>query len=177
VRNAAFLGAGFLLVLVQAILPNLVLGPLGIGDAWNPSLLLPLVVFLGVHEHSMLRGAGLAFVLGHVLDLLGAEPIWLFTFVYVSIWWLARLAGVRLTAQTVLPRMLLGFAFALVEGGLVLVLLVVFGSDTQRPMEIAQVLPPRALATALFAPLVFRLAQRLHQGSVPARGATEAVRA
>ncbi len=175
-RNAAFLGAGCLLILLQAILPNLLLGPLGIGDAWNPSLLLPLVVFLGVHEHSMLRGAGLAFLLGHALDLLAAEPIWLFTFVYVSIWWLARLAGVRLTAQTVLPRMVLGLVFALVEGGLVLVLLVVFGSDTQRPVEIAQVLLPRATATAILAPLVFRLAQRLHQGSIPARGASEAVR-
>jgi rod shape-determining protein MreD len=174
-RNAAFFGIGVLAVLLQAILPNLVFGPLGISDNWNPSLLLPLVVFLGVHEHSMVRGAVLAFVLGHTLDLLGAEPVWLFTFVYVSIWWLSRLAGVRLTAQTVLPRVLLGFVFAVVEGGLVLILLVVFGSDTQRPVEIARVLLPRAISTALFAPMVFRVAQRLHQSSAPPRGASEVV--
>ncbi|MFC1641173.1 rod shape-determining protein MreD [Myxococcota bacterium] len=176
-RNVALLAVGLLLVLAQTFLPTLVLGPLGLVHGWNPSLLLPLVVFLGVHEPSMVRGALLAFLTGHALDLLAAEPIWIFTFVYVSIWWLARLAGVRLTAQTVLPRMLLAFVFALVEGGLVLILLAVFGSDTRRPVEIAQVVLPRAVSTALMAPWVFRLAQRLHPGTVAVRGGSEAVRA
>jgi rod shape-determining protein MreD len=170
-RSAAFVAIGILLILLQANAYR-VLGPLGIHGA-TPSLVLPLVVYLGVHEPSMPRGASLAFVLGHALDLFASAPVFLFTFVYVAVWWLSRVAGVRLTAQTVLTRVSLAFGFALVEGALVLVLLAVFGSDTRRPLEMASVVLPRALSTALFAPAVFRIAQRLSPGVSPGRGATE----
>jgi rod shape-determining protein MreD len=170
-RSAAFLAIGILLILVQANAYR-VLGPLGI-DGITPSLVLPLVVYLGVHEPSMPRGALLAFALGHALDLFASAPIFLFTFVYVAVWWLSRVAGVRLTAQTILTRVSLAFGFALLEGALVLVLLAVFGSDTRRPLEMASVVLPRAIATALLAPAVFRSAQRLSPGTSPVRGPAE----
>ena len=69
------------------------------------------------------------------------------------------------------------FVFALVETGLVLILLAVFGSDTRRPVEIAQVMLPHAVSTALVAPWVFRLAQRLQPATGPGRGGSEAMRA
>ena len=167
-RNAAFAAVGVLLILLQAHAYRL-LGPLGIHGA-TPSLVLPLVVFLGVHEASMPRGALLAFGIGYALDLFASAPIGLFTFVYVAVWWLSRVAGVRLTAQTVLTRVSLAFAFAVVEGAIVLILLAVFGTDTKRPLEIAGIVLPRAISTALFAPLIFRIAQRLSQGPTPVRG-------
>jgi rod shape-determining protein MreD len=170
-RSIAFLAIGILLILAQASAYR-VLGFLHISGA-NPSLILPLVIYLGVHEHSMPRGALLAFLLGYALDLFASAPIFLFTFVYVSIWWLSRVAGVRLTAQTVLTRASLAFAFALVEGAIVLILLAVFGTDTRRPLEIGRVVLPHALSTAVFAPLVFQIAQRLSAGAAPGRGAGE----
>ncbi len=182
-RNLALIALGVLLMLAQAnafrlfsaldgVLPAAALPYL---HGATPNLVLPLVVFLGVQEPSLARGAVLAFGLGYALDVLASAPIGLFAFTYVAVWWLARMAGVRLTAQTLLPRMSLAFAFALMEGVLVLVLLAVFGSDTRRPLEMSTVLLPRALATALFAPIVFRWVQRLHQGGVaPARGPIEA---
>lgn len=182
-RNLAIVAFGVLLMLVQAnafrvvtvldgVLPALVLPYL---HGATPNLVLPIVVFLGVQEPSLARGAALAFCLGYALDVLATAPIGLFAFTYVAVWWLARMAGVRLTAQTLLPRMSLAFAFALVEGLLVLVLLAVFGSDTRRPLEMSTVLLPRAITTALLAPVVFRWVQRLHQGgAVPARGPVEA---
>ena len=170
-RSAAFLALGFLLILAQSLAYR-VLGPLEV-NGLTPSLVLPLIIYLGVHESSMARGALLAFALGYLLDLFASAPIFLFTFVTVSIWWLSRVAGVRLTAQTVLTRASLAFGFALVEGGIVLILLAVFGSDTRRPLEIANVVLPRAISTSLFAPLVFRLAQRLSAGTTLARGSTE----
>ncbi len=182
-RNLALLALGLLLILAQAnafrvlaaidgVLPAVVVPYL---HGATPNLVLPIVVFLGVQEPSLARGAVLAFCLGYALDVLATAPIGLFAFTYVAIWWLARLAGVRLTAQTLLPRMSLAFAFALVEGLLVLVLLAVFGSDTRRPLEMSTVVLPRALATALLAPIVFRWVQRLHQGgTAPARGQVEA---
>lgn len=179
-RNLGFFAVATLLILVQSNLFR-VLGPLGtiIGSQWvhgaTPSLALPLVVFLGVHEPSMPRGAGLSFAIGYAQDLLGAAPIGLFTFVYVMIWWLSRVAGVRLTAQTVLTRVVLAFAFALVQSAVILVLLAVFGNDNRRPLELTTVMLPHAVATALCAPLLFRVAARLRQGGGSARPQPEAV--
>jgi rod shape-determining protein MreD len=170
-RNAAFLAFGIALILAQANLYRL-LGWLNVNGA-TPSLLLPLVIFLGVHEHSMMRGALLAFGLGYFLDVSASAPMWLFTFITVAIWWLSRVAGVRLTAQTFITRMSLGFVFALIEAGIVLILLAVFGSDTRRPVEIARIVLPRAVATALFAPAVFYVAQRIHQSTQPVHGSAE----
>ncbi|MBN2195579.1 MAG: rod shape-determining protein MreD [Polyangiaceae bacterium] len=184
-RNLSLILLGVLLTLTQAnvyrimammegVVPDFVVPYL---HGATPNLVLPIVVFLGVQESSMGRGAILAFCLGYALDILADAPIGLFSFTYVALWWLARMAGVRLTAQTLLPRMSLAFAFALVEGLLVLVLLAVFGADTRRPVEISTVLLPHAIATALFAPLVFRWVQRLHSGGTgstrgPAEGAS-----
>jgi len=88
---------------------------------------------------------------------------------------LSRVAGVRLTAQTMLTRMSLAFVFALVQSAVVLVLLAVFGNDNRRPLEVATVVLPHAAATALCAPLLFRLAQRLRQGGTPTRAQPEAI--
>ncbi|HVU05298.1 MAG TPA: hypothetical protein VHE30_26300 [Polyangiaceae bacterium] len=160
-RNAAFLAFALALLLVQANVHR-ILGPLHLRGL-TPSAVLPLVIFLGVHEPSMARGAILAFVIGHALDLFASAPLWLFTFVYVALWWLARIAGVRLTAQTVPTQMALAFGFSLVQSTIVLVLLVVFGADSQRPTPLVTIIVPCSVATALFAPLVFRVAERLHQ--------------
>src|SRR5687767_11986015 len=170
-RSAAFLGVSVLLLLVQSNLYRL-LGPLNVLLGHNflngatPSLVLPLIIYLGVYEHSMPRGAALSFGIGYAQDLLGSAPIGLFTFVYVAIWWLSRVAGVRLTAQTVLTRMSLALVFALVQSALILVLLAVFGSDNRRPIELAHIVLPHAIATALCSPLLFRIAQRMRQGGV-----------
>jgi rod shape-determining protein MreD len=69
--------------------------------------------------------------------------------------------------------MTLGLVFAVVETAVVLVLLAVFGNDNRRPVEMARVAVPHALATALFAPSLFRLAQRLRQNNTPARPQAE----
>ncbi|MCC6666705.1 MAG: hypothetical protein IT375_23335 [Polyangiaceae bacterium] len=170
-RNAAFVATGVVLILIQANLYR-ALGWLHLNGA-TPSLVLPLVIFLGVHEHSMARGALIAFGLGYFLDVVASAPMWLFTFVTVANWWLSRVAGVRLTAQTFITRMSLGFVFSLTEAAMVLILLAVFGSDTRRPLEIGHIVLPRAIATALFAPIVFHIAQRIHQSTQPVHGGAE----
>jgi rod shape-determining protein MreD len=162
-REAAFLAVGVLLIILQGNLYPLtrLVGLYGV----TPNLVLPLVIFLGVQDASVARGALLAFALGYAVDLFGAAPIGLFTFIYVVIWGLAKVTGVRLTAQARLATAVVTFLFALVEGVFVLTLLTIFGSDAQRPIEMARVILPHAAATGLFAPFIFRLAQRLYQGS------------
>jgi rod shape-determining protein MreD len=185
VRNVAFFCVGLVLILLQANFYRL-LGPLSaiqLGDWLNlqsllhgatPSLILPLIIFLGVNEPSMARGALLSFGFGWILDILAGAPMSMFRFTCVALWWLARVAGVRLTAQTSMTRMPLAFGFSVVESAIVLALIAIFGADGRRPLEIATVILPRAIATALLAPLVFRLAHRLHQGTAPTAAPTSA---
>lgn len=165
-RNALFLSLGVFLVLLQSNLYR-VLQFTHINGI-TPILVLPLVLFLGVHEHSMARGALLTFVLAYFLDHVAGAPIGLFTFIYVAIWWMARITGVRLTTQTWLARVSLGFVFTIVEAAIVLILLAVFGSDTRRPLEISRAVLAHAVSTALVSPFVLQVALKLHQVSMPA---------
>ncbi len=159
-RNSAFLALGVGLLILQGNLFRL-LGPLHIAGA-TPSLLLPLIVFMGVHEYSIARGAALAFLLGYLLDVFAASPVGLFTFITVATFVVSRGAGVRLAAQTFLTKLALAFGFGLVEGVLIVVLTAIFGNDAARPRSLAYLVAPHAISTAIFAPLVFRLAERVH---------------
>jgi rod shape-determining protein MreD len=176
-RSAAYLGVAVLLLLIQSNLFRL-LGPLSdlighrLTHGATPSLLLPMVVYLGVYEPSMAKGAALACAMGYMEDILATAPIGLFAFVHVAIWWLSRVAGVRLTAQTWLTRASLGCAFALVQSAIVLIVLAVFGTDNRRPVAMASIVVANALTTALLSPPLFQLAQRLRQG-VASRAPTE----
>lgn len=182
-RNAAYLAVGILLVVVQSNLWR-ILGPLSaleIGELavgrWlhgvTPNLVLPLIVYLGIHESSMVRGAALSYSIGWALDLLGPAPMYLFRFTAVALWWLARIASARLSAQTFMTRIPLAFAFSVVESLILLTLLAIFGADNRRPLEIGSVVLPRAIGTALCAPFLFALAHRLHlEGRSPKSGAS-----
>ena len=163
-RNSAFLAFGLMLIIVQSNLFRIV-GHVDIAGA-TPSLILPLVVFMGVHEYSMARGAALAFALGYLLDVFAAAPIGLYTFTSVLIFVASRVAGVRLAAQTLLTKVALAFAFSILEGLLIVILTAIFGGDAWRPQALAQLVPVHAVATALVAPLVFRLAERVHQATI-----------
>jgi len=163
-RNTAFFLAGMALLLVQSNLfrvlswvhvPGLV-----------PSLVLPLILFMGVHEYSLARGAAVAFVLGYGTDLVGIAPVGLYTFTYVAIFVLVRAAGVRLAAQTVLMQVALALAAALVHSVMVLGLIAIFGGDAAYvPRAIYPMAVPHALSTAAIAPLIFRVSRRLHSAT------------
>jgi rod shape-determining protein MreD len=163
-RNSAFLAVGIGLLVVQANLFR-VIGKLNVPGA-TPSLLLPLVVFMGVHEYSIARGAALSFLLGYLLDLFVGAPVGLFTFITVATFVVARAAGVRLAAQTLLTKIALAFVFGLVEGVLIVILTAIFGGDAARPRALALLVAPHAVSTAAFAPLIFRLAERVHQATI-----------
>ena len=165
-RNTAFLAIGIGLLIIQSNLFRLV-GRLQISGA-TPSLLLPLVVFMGVHEYSMARGAALAFLLGYLLDLFSAAPIGLFTFITVATFVVARAAGVRLAAQTLLTKVALAFAFALLEGVLIIVLTAIFSTYTARPRARASLVLPPAVCPELFAPFIFNVDERVHQETITA---------
>ena len=127
-----------------------------------PALVLPVILFMGVHEYSLARGAGVAFVLGYATDVLGIAPVGLYTFTYVATFVLARAAGVRLAAQTIWMQVLLAGAFTVLQSIMVLVLLAIFGRDAWVPRSLYPLTLPHAIATAAVAPIVFRVAQAVH---------------
>lgn len=127
-----------------------------------PALVLPLILFMGVHEYSLARGAAVAFVLGYATDVLGIAPVGLYTFTYVASFVLARGAGVRLAAQTPWMQVILVGAFAALQSTMILVLMAIFGRDAWVPRSLYPLALPHAVATAAVAPAVFRLAQAIH---------------
>jgi rod shape-determining protein MreD len=131
-----------------------------------PALVLPLILFMGVHEYSLARGAAVAFALGYATDVLGIAPIGLYTFTYVATFVLARGAGVRLAAHTTGMQVLLVGAFALLQSTMILVLLAIFGRDPWVPRSLYPLAIPHAIATAAVAPLVFRVSQALETATL-----------
>jgi rod shape-determining protein MreD len=126
-----------------------------------PALVLPLILYMGVHEYSLARGAAVAFVLGYATDLLGIAPVGLYTFTYVATFVLSRAVGVRLAAQTTWMQVLLVGAFSILQSTMLLVLLAIFGRDVWVPRSLYPLALPHAIATAAVAPLIFRMAQAL----------------
>jgi rod shape-determining protein MreD len=197
-RNSAFVLVGILLLVVQSNLFRLLRLLQSLGDsliqsmsggalefavpvvrflvslAATPNLLLPLLVFTGVHEYSLVRGTALAFLLGYALDLFAAAPVGLFTVVSVATFVLARVAGVRLAAQTAPTQVALAFVFAAAQGILVFVLLAIFGRNPYGAKALAGILLPHAVATACAAPLVFWGAERVHRLTQALPGASSA---
>jgi len=182
-RYTAFLALGLVLIMVQGEM-YLLLGPLA-AKGFRPSLLVPLLVFLGVTETNLSLGACVAFLLGYVLDVVGGAPIGLYAFTSVATLALARITGLRMVTQGGFARALLAGAFAAFGAVVALVLLAIFGKSPYVPRAYFRLVLPHALATAVVAPLVFRLAARTQilvggfldpnrgqQGSVPlAKGA------
>jgi rod shape-determining protein MreD len=163
-RNTAFLLLGVALLVLQSGLYRLIDAVHHAGA--TPSLLLPLVVFMGVHEYSIARGVALSFILGYLLDLFAAAPIGLFTLISVATFLVARVAGVRLAAQTLLTKIALAFVFALLESILLVVLTAILGGDPHRARALAALVPGHAVATAVLAPLIFRIAERVHVATI-----------
>lgn len=177
-RSAAFVLSGILLALFQGVLHRF-WAPLGdivvfgfpLRSALHgatPNLVLPLVLYLGIVEASMAKGAFMAFCLGWALDILGGGPAFLFRFTLVAVWGLTRTLSSRVSAQSLTSRIPLAFMGSLLESSIVLMLLAIFGPDSQRPVDLSNQVLPHAISTALFSPLGFSLAHRLQIDARPA---------
>ncbi len=160
-RNAAFVGLGFFLLVAQAAL-----GALAPLNAWAPNLVLPIVLYLGVTpDVHIVRGAALSFVLGYFLDSFSGSPMGLSTFVMVALFMVARGTGVNLFMRGVLFQIVLTLGFAVLAGGAVLALRAIFEPPAPFPtgtvMETVYSLMAGAAVTAVIAPLLFFGARRM----------------
>ncbi|GAC1352061.1 MAG: hypothetical protein NVS3B20_06380 [Polyangiales bacterium] len=172
-RYTAFLLLGVILITLQGEV-YLLLGPLA-SMGFRPSLLVPLLVFLGVTETNLSLGACVAFLLGYILDVVSGAPIGLYAFTSVATLALARITFHRIVTQGGWARAVLAGAFAALGSVIALVLLAIFGRSPYVPRAFFRLIAPHAVATAVVAPLVYRLAARtqLLVGGLldPSRGA------
>lgn len=179
-RSVAYVAVGVFLVLLQGTLyrifsplESLAVSGFHIGrflHGATPNLVLPLVVYLGLHEPSIGRGVTLSFCLGWAVDLLGGGPSFLFRFTMVAVYWIAHVASARVSAQSAVTRIPLAFGASLLESLIVLTLLAIFGLDSRKPREISGIVLPRAISTSLFSLIVFAFAHRL-RADTPKGGA------
>lgn len=160
-NSLAIVAFGFGLLVLQSTLSMLLRLP-----TLAPNLLLPIVIYLGVSpDVHIVRGVIISFVLGYLLDLFCGNLMSLQTFVLVSTFMLARVAGLRLFLRGPAFQVLLTFVVGLLAGGSTLALRAIF--DVQSPFPTGTAvgtalwLTGPAVVTALAAPLVFAPVQRL----------------
>jgi len=160
-RMIVVLALGLTLLVLQSVVLGLVsLHP------FSPNLVLPVVLFLGVSpEVPLVRGALVAFGLGYVLDVFAGNRMSLETFVCVATFMSARGAGLRLFLRSPSYQIVLTFVVSLLAGGTTLALRAIFTPPSPFPVGRALgtviLLGASSLATALCAPLVFALVQRI----------------
>lgn len=154
--NVLTLAVGVLLLLLQGAIARHV--PT---EYVAPSLVLPMVLYMAVGEFSLERGVSLAFVLGYLTDAFLGSALGLWTFTLVTIFLLARVAGLKLFLHGVLFQVLLTFVGSLTVGVIMTGLLLVFDRRPLAVLAAMGVVACQSLATAACAPAVFGLLARV----------------
>lgn len=140
---------------------------------WDPltaDLTLPLILWMGLSDVPVSRGAPSAFAIGYLVDLFSAGPQGLHAFVAVVVYLLSRTASLRLFSAGVLFQMLLTFLASLFTSGAILFLRFIFEHSLENLGSVALSVGVRGVATALLSPLAFRLARRLGQAGTRPEG-------
>lgn len=160
-RSALLVGLAFLLLVVQstfAVLYSI--------HPFEPNLLLPIVIFLGVAQDvQIVRGMVVSFLVGYVFDLFTGNPLSLQTFLMTGGFLVARFAGLRFVLRGPSFQALLTFVASVVAGAVSLALRGLFDKpvpfQVEGAVETFFSLVGPAATTAMLAPLVFFLVRRI----------------
>ncbi len=155
-HSLALILVGFLMLTVQSSLVSVFSVP-----PLAPNLILPIVIMLGVsQEVHVVRGAFVSFVLGYLLDGFCGNLMSLQTFVLVSTFMLARVAGLRLFLRGPAFQVALTFVVAILNGVAILALRAIFATPPNVPLNdlwpLAGTLIGTATTTAILTPPIFR---------------------
>ncbi len=155
-RNSAVLILGLGLLLAQGMFA--LVAP---SDYLCPSLVLPLVLAMAVGEFTLARGVSLSFVMGYLTDASSGASMGLWTFTLVSVFLLARMAGLKLFLHGVVFQVLLTFVASMSAGVLMMGLLLVFDRRALAMGAALGLVASQSVWTAACAPAVFALVRRL----------------
>lgn len=131
---------------------------------WDPltaDLTLPILLWMGLSDVPVVRGAPSAFAIGYLVDLSSAAPQGLHAFVAVVVYLSSRTASLRLFSAGAVFQMLLTFLASLFTSGAILFLRFIFEQSLENLGSAAVPIVVRGVATALVSPLIFRLARRV----------------
>lgn len=151
-QSALIILLGFLLLIAQSTLAHFVPWDVAI-----PSLGLPVVLYMGLHDFNAARGAIISFALGYLMDVFAGSPMGLHTLVTVAIFLISRVAALRLFLQGWVFEIILTFILALVSSLLILGLRALFDQDFGSLLIHLEIVTLRAVATAIVAPAIFRM--------------------
>jgi rod shape-determining protein MreD len=157
---------GFVLLVAQSTFAYLV--PL---DLIVPNAALTIILFMGLHDYNVTRGVLISFALGYLMDAFSGSPMGLHTFVAVAVFLISRVAALRLFLQGWIFEIILTFFLALLASFLILGLRALFDKDFGGLLIHLKIVTSRAVATAVVAPLVFRVMTWLER--ITARRTTE----
>ncbi len=164
-QNLTIILLGFFLLVLQSTFAHLV--PL---DMFVPSLGLPVVLYMGLHGYNAARGAVIAFVIGYLMDVFAGSPMGLHTLVTVGIFLISRVAALRLFLQGWIFEIILTFLLSLVSSTLILATRALFDKDFGSLLIHLEVVMSRSVATAIVAPVVFRMTARIDKITPRRRG-------
>ena len=149
-------GVGLLLLVIERFVVQLL--PLGV---FRPELVLPFVLDLGLHEQHRRRSLLTAFALGYLLDIFSGAPIGIHAFTMVLLLLFSQTAQLRLFLQGAPFQILLTFCAVVISTVVIFVLRAIFERVPIGAGAVVGMLLPHAVATAVFAPLVFWFATAL----------------
>jgi rod shape-determining protein MreD len=158
VKFLTTVGFGFILLVIQSTFAHMV--PL---DFIVPNGAMAIVLYMGLHDYDSGHGAVISFILGYMMDAFAGSPIGLFTFVSVAVFFVSKVASLRLFLQNVIFETILVFFLVLVAGGVILSIRALFDQDFGGLLSHIKIVVLRSGATAVVAPAVFRVMRVLDQ--------------
>lgn len=173
VRAAVFIGLSWAIFValssLEALIPGLASAPV-------PAFGLLIVLYLGLAGRaSMASLVAVALAIGYLIDLLSGSPRWLHALTLAIVMVIARGASNRLLVASRWQKALVALVAALGNGALLVILAAPPEWPTSEVLGLLRVIPPTALLTALFAPLVFALLGRLDRKLAPPPSAFRSV--
>jgi rod shape-determining protein MreD len=131
---------------------------------WDPltaDLTLPLVLWMGLVDVPVSRGAPTAFAIGYLIDVFSSGASGLHALVLVGVYLVSRTASLRLFSAGVLFQMLLTLLASLSTSAGIILLRFIFEQSLDNPGALALSAAVRGVATAVVSPLVFEVARRV----------------
>ncbi len=154
----------FVLLVLQSTFANILPW-----DMFVPNAAITIVLYMGLHDHDLGRGAIVSFIIGYMMDSFAGSPIGLFTFVSVAVFLISKVAAWRLFMQGWIFEILLGFFLVLLAGVVVLAIRALFDQDFSSLLTHFKIVVLRAIATSWVTPVVFYAMRRIEAFSAGAR--------
>ena len=163
--DAAIVILAFLALVVQSTLAHITAI-----DMILPSLSLPIVLYMGLHNYNAARGALLSLTIGYMMDVFAGSPMGLYTFTAVVIFLVSRVAALRLFLHGWIFEMILTFFLTLISSLIVISIRAMFEKDFGDLLMQLKIVSSRAGATAVAAPAVFRMMAWMEKATPHPRG-------